>query len=553
SNIMTQYSSPDATKPVILLTLIENILKYTESSDKLGEALIKEVYEFSGSDAVLLIGEGEGEKLASHHVYPGQKKAIFDYPIYEAFLQAASQTTKITKWDTGVSIPHVSEMLTKTDLESCLVVPLNTEKTRVGTLVIFGARMTGDNGTLISTMEMISPILAQIIQNALIHTETTQVMNEACRNRIALEHEIRERKKTEEESQKSFDYYLKLFDEFPNPIWRSDNHAKCDYFNKEWLASTGRTIEQERGDGWTEGVHPEDFDRCLKMYLDNFQIQKPFAMEYRLRHRDGTYHWYLDCGKPFYDLKGEFAGYIGSCYDTTDRKQAEQALEQANKKIKILSSITRHDILNQINALILYLDLSRNSEKDPKILEYLNSGMKITESIGRQIDFTKYYENIGVTAPNWQKVPELIQSALSETLDMGQTEVHIHIASLEIFADALIVKVFYNFLENSLRHGEHVRRIEFFNQLSGDELSIVYTDDGIGISTDEKKNLFERGFGKHTGLGLFLSQEILSITNIRIQETGEPGKGVRFEIIVPKGMFRISAPGDLPLKTENRR
>lgn len=148
--------------------------------------------------------------------------------------------------------------------------------------------------------------------------------------------DITDRKIFEETAKKSRDYYLKLFDDFPNPIWRANTSAKCDYFNREWLSFTGRTMEQEIGDGWAEGVHPEDFDRCLKIYLDNFNARKPFEMEYRLKHRDGTYHWLLDIGKPFYDLDGNFAGYIGSCYDIEGRKRAEKALLESEGRLKTL-------------------------------------------------------------------------------------------------------------------------------------------------------------------------------------------------------------------------
>ena len=143
-----------------------------------------------------------------------------------------------------------------------------------------------------------------------------------------LEADIYQRKRMEAILEQSRDFHLKLFDDFPTPIWRSGLDAKCDYFNKAWLDFTGRTVEQEMGDGWAEGVHPEDFDRCLKTYLDAFNSHESFQMEYRLRHRDGQYHWVFDMGKPFSDLQGAFAGYIGSCYDITERKRAADEITE---------------------------------------------------------------------------------------------------------------------------------------------------------------------------------------------------------------------------------
>jgi len=108
-----------------------------------------------------------------------------------------------------------------------------------------------------------------------------------------------------------------------------------------------------------------------------------------------------------------------------------------------------------------------------------------------------------------------------------------------VFADPLVVKVFYNLMDNAARYGGKITSIRFSSLESGDDHLIVCEDDGNGVPADEKEKIFERGFGKNTGLGLALSLEILSITGITITETGEPGKGARFEIAVPKGSYRM--------------
>src|SRR6185369_8744636 len=103
----------------------------------------------------------------------------------------------------------------------------------------------------------------------------------------------------------------------------------CTWFNKPWLEFTGRSMEQEIGNGWAEGVHPEDFDRCLNVYETCFDQRKPFRMEYRLRRHDAAFRWVLDHGTPLYGPDGSFTGYIGSCIDISDRKKAEEALLRA--------------------------------------------------------------------------------------------------------------------------------------------------------------------------------------------------------------------------------
>ncbi len=802
---------------------------------------------------------------------------------------------------------------------------------------------------------------------------------------LVIQKEIAEEKVT-----KSRDYYLKLFNDFPNPIWRSDTSAKCDYFNKEWLAFTGRTIEQEMGDGWAEGVHPDDLNRCVEIYHTAFDARESFQMEYRLMHHDGTFHWLLDCGKPFYDLDENFSGYIGACYDINERKQSEEAvqaavtlihmidtmsvsecmsytldeakrltsskigffhflnpdeqsiqliagstetnkyffipresdrhypveknsiwveclrnrkpcihndnavlshkkglpegnipairelvvpifdedrivaiigvgdkssdydekdinvltllaknawtliqrkqmvvalkeseyrfrelfnsmsngvavyravgdgadfefvdfnhgaeiiekkkkqdvagrrvtevfpgvqefglldvfrrvwrsgqsepyplalyedervtswrenyvyrlpsgeivaifddvtdrklaeealkasedryrslfeeapislweedfselknwidtkvqegiqdlasyfsehpeeisqcermvkiihinraamvlfgavslqefrnglttifskesrdafreeiiafsrgnpefekeiplrtlqgdrkiiimkvtvvpgyektfsrifvsgiditerknieeaLHQTNKKLNMLSSITRHDILNLIMAIRGYLELSEDLVDNPELKNYMKKETEAVDSVQRQIEFTRYYQDIGIEEPKWQDMGEIVVKVMQQ-LNLSDITVENRLSGLEIFADTLIEKVFYNLTENSLHHGEHVTTISFSYLETGPGITITYRDNGVGISPEYRKRLFQKGFGKHTGLGLFLSREILSITGITIVENGEPGKGVNFEIVVPEGGYRFTA------------
>jgi PAS domain S-box-containing protein len=125
--------------------------------------------------------------------------------------------------------------------------------------------------------------------------------------------------------------YQQLVEQAPIMIWRSDLTMGCDYFNERWLAFTGRSLELEMGNGWIEGVHKEDFDRCLKIYTTSFGNREIFEMEYRLRRHDGVYRWIFDRGVPFHDAQGQFAGYIGSCIDITDRVEAQEALKKAQQ------------------------------------------------------------------------------------------------------------------------------------------------------------------------------------------------------------------------------
>ncbi|MBI5381624.1 MAG: PAS domain-containing protein [Opitutae bacterium] len=138
----------------------------------------------------------------------------------------------------------------------------------------------------------------------------------------------------------TFSEYKTLVEQSPILIWRADLTMGCDYFNERWLAFTGRTMEQEFGNGWAVGVHADDLDRCLQIYTDSFAARKVFTMEYRLRRHDGAFRWISDHGEPFYDEKGQFAGYIGSCVDVTERVEAQDALVAAHEaEVKTLHGL----------------------------------------------------------------------------------------------------------------------------------------------------------------------------------------------------------------------
>ncbi len=129
-----------------------------------------------------------------------------------------------------------------------------------------------------------------------------------------------------------FTEYRLLVEQAPILIWRADATGKCDYFNQRWLEFTGRGLERELGDGWAEGVHPDDLARCLDLYQSHFAMRLPFEMVYRLRRHDGAYRFIFDRGVPFHDEGGRFLGYIGSCHDITERFEAQEALRQARER-----------------------------------------------------------------------------------------------------------------------------------------------------------------------------------------------------------------------------
>jgi signal transduction histidine kinase len=218
--------------------------------------------------------------------------------------------------------------------------------------------------------------------------------------------------------------------------------------------------------------------------------------------------------------------------------QFSTSLDAANKKLTLLSGITRHDISNQLTLLRGYLQILEEQLPDPTLSVYFHKVTAAAERISAMIRFTWEYEAIGVNAPAWQDCHTILDIVAKEA-PLAQVRVENNLpAGMEVYADPLIVKVFYNLMDNAVRYGGKITTIRFSVEMSGDDHLIVCEDDGHGIPADEKEKIFDRGFGKNTGLGLAISREILNITGITIRETGEPGKGARFEMVVPPGMYR---------------
>lgn len=150
----------------------------------------------------------------------------------------------------------------------------------------------------------------------------------------------------------------RFIQQFPALIWHSGFDARCDYFNHTWLEFTGRTLAQELGDGWAEGVHPDDLADCLKTYREAFAARQPFTMEYRLRYHDGSYRWIIDHGAPHYAIDGCFCGYIGSCYDITLQKESELSLQSSRVELEqrveqCTSDLQKsHDLLNSLSQQV---------------------------------------------------------------------------------------------------------------------------------------------------------------------------------------------------------
>jgi signal transduction histidine kinase len=235
----------------------------------------------------------------------------------------------------------------------------------------------------------------------------------------------------------------------------------------------------------------------------------------------------------------------GKADDKKTIAKLEEKVAFLEKKLQIVGSITRHDVLNQLTVIVGYNELLAMMAEDQKFKSFLEKEKFALNKIRRQFQFAKDYQNIAVDPPRWQNIRNLV-NRVSEDFDVKQVRITADTGAASVLADPLFDRVFHHLFDNALRHGETTTEITVSLQTTGSSGLLLVENNGVSIPDTNKEKIFERGYGKGTGWGLFLAREILAATSMTITETGEQGKGVRFEITLPPGSFRLER-GDTPV------
>lgn len=323
-------------------------------------------------------------------------------------------------------------------------------------------------------------------------------------------------------------------------IWTLGPDLRFTYLSPSTERLFGYTIQEWEQLEWNRFVHPDYLTIVTDFFEEVFAGKEgPVkSLIIPVTHKNGNDMWVEFSASPIRDSDNHLTGIVGITRDITERKQAEEALFASNQRLRLLTSLTRHDVTNKLAATHLFQEIASEESDPEKQKEFLRRASQATGEAEAIISFTKEYEDFGVVASGWQQVESLIMQAASEIVHSGILIRTTIPPDLEIFADPIIMKVFFTLIENAVRHTSTLTWITFSCLKEGRSIIIVCEDDGCGIPYEEKGRIFDHGYGKNTGLGLFLAREILSITGLSIRETGDPGKGARFEILVPEGKWR---------------
>jgi PAS domain S-box-containing protein len=369
--------------------------------------------------------------------------------------------------------------------------------------------------------------------------------------------DITARKQADQHLQEIESRFRNMADASPVMLWMSGRDTQCTFFNQTWLAFTGRTLEEEWGVGWAEGVHPEDLQRCMDTYLAAFTERRVFEMEYRLRRSDGEYRWILDRGAPRYTPDGSFAGYIGSCVDVTDRKQLEADLRQAVRARDEFFSIASHELRTPLTSLQLQIEsITRALRRDPahalqsgRLARRANAAATQADRMGMLVDAMLDVSRIaGGRLPLEYDDADAAAIARDVAARMAAAAAEVG-STVEVQGPAhqtgrwdplRLDQVLANLLSNAIKYGGGQ---PITVTLGGDtaQLTIAVRDRGIGIEPEHQARIFERferAVSAHNyggfGLGLWICRRIVEAMEGAISVESAPGQGATFTVMLPR-------------------
>ncbi len=363
--------------------------------------------------------------------------------------------------------------------------------------------------------------------------ELIEIDNEPCSLFITLD--ITERKWAEQALRESEERFRVVANSAPMMIWMSGVDKLCTYFNQSWLDFTGRPLDAELGNGWTEGIHPEDFAKCLEIYVQSFDRRQPFRMEYRLRRYDGEYRWILDIGVPMTTSDGSFCGFIGSCVDVTDRKKAEEALSRVSGRLIEAQEQERHriarelhDDINQRLALLAnglqFLDEipADSPELHSRVKQLLTQTWDLSSDVhalSHELHSSKL-ESLGTLAALRSFCRELAEKQ-RVTIDFEHSNVP---DSVPPEASLCLFRILQEGLRNAVKYSGEQHFEVRLRGMSG-KIELTIRDFGVGFDVEKVSS--------HGGLGLISMRERVALVKGTLSITSGPSRGTEIRVVVP--------------------
>jgi PAS domain S-box-containing protein len=373
--------------------------------------------------------------------------------------------------------------------------------------------------------------------------------------------DVTERKIAEEELRESEARFRTVANAAPVMIWMSGPDKLCTFFNKGWLDFTGRSLEQELGNGWAEGVHREDIDRCLDVYQNSFNARESFTMEYRLRRSDGEYCWLLDSGTPRFASDGAFLGYIGSCIDITERKAAEEEARRRREQVELLGRVS---LLGEMTASLAHeLDqpLAAILSNATAAMQYLKQGKLAPEQLqeiltdvvgdGRRAHDIMHNVRSAIKKGSAIRGRINLNDVVKAVTHMVHLDAAAHFCKVEMSLarnlpaiegdPSQIQQVLINLVRNAFDAMRDTppsgRKVEIATTYNGDgTICVAVRDYGSGIPELTPERLFEQFFTtkeQGLGMGLAIVRSIVEAHGGSIAAENADGGGARFHFRLP--------------------
>ena len=392
---------------------------------------------------------------------------------------------------------------------------------------------------------------------------------------VVAANDITDRKRLEDDLALSEARLRGIIAKSPVLIWRSDASGDRDFFNETWLEFRGRSLEEEAGEGWAEGIYPDDLARCLETYRRSFERLEPYEMVYRLLDKDDEYRWVTDRGSPYFDARGTFLGYLGSCMDITARIELEARLERQSEHKSRLMAALSHDARTPLNAVVLSAKLLESQVKDqddPEVRESLrtirNAVRNVLDLLSDLLDLSRI--DAGATRAESSRFS--LQSTLAECLSSIEPQARDKgldvlmesgdLADARLETDrAKLKQILSNLLSNALRYTER-GRVRLFASREGPQVLIGVEDTGVGIAEPDQQRIFDefavlehpnRLRGEGTGLGLAICRRLANLLHGEILLESAPGRGSTFTLALPSTVLTDGPTDESPASNNPTR